>query len=157
MANILDRVWGKANAYFKGTGTGTNDDPYIPEVKVGTMPASVTIAGTVDIDDIAPVGVDHTAVAISGQTTVTTAGTAVALGSQALGGLAVKVKALAANTKKVYVGNDGNDDVTSDNGFELSAGDEVLFASVSNLSDIYVDAETGGDGMKVCWVILEML
>ena len=46
--------------------------------------------------------------ALSGQKTVTTAGTAVALGSQVVNA-ALMVKALAANTGLVFVGNVAGD------------------------------------------------
>ena len=89
--------------------------------------------------------------ALSGQTSVTTAGTAVALGSQVVG-FAILVKALPANTGVMYVGNDGSGDVTSSNGFPLSAGDVVIFEHVSDLKEIKVDSSVNGEG--VAWLIL---
>lgn len=88
---------------------------------------------------------------ISGQTTVTTAGTAVALGSQDVHG-SVAVCALVGNTGKVYIGNDGSGDVTSANGYEMAAGNQIILVYVGNLNDIIVDAATSGD--KVSWLIL---
>jgi hypothetical protein len=87
----------------------------------------------------------------SGQKTVTTAGTAEALGSQVVNG-PLMVKALLANSNNVYVGNDGAGDVTSANGLELDAGDSVVFEFVGNLSEIILDADTNGEG--VSWLSL---
>lgn len=91
---------------------------------------------------------------ISGQTTVAAAGTAVALHATATG-RAVVVRALAGNAGKVFVGNDGVGDVTSANGFELSAGEQTppILLADGKLSSLYVDAATNGD--KVCWITLE--
>lgn len=87
--------------------------------------------------------------AISGQRTVTTAGTAVALGTQQISGSLV-IKALPANTGVMYVGNDGAGDVTTANGFPLSAGEVVVFDHVANLGDVMVDAAVNGEG--VAWL-----
>jgi hypothetical protein len=95
----------------------------------------------------------HEEVAMSGQNTVASAGTAEALGSQVLG-CALRVKALTTNTGLVYVGNDGADDVSSSNGFPLSAGQDVIFAYVGNLSDIYIDSAVNSEG--VAWLALEV-
>jgi len=91
--------------------------------------------------------------ALSGQKTVTTAGTAVALGSQPIGG-ALSVKALASNTDVVVVGNDGAGDVTASNGFELSAGEVIVFSHVGSLANILLDAVVSGEG--VCWITLDI-
>lgn len=92
----------------------------------------------------------------SGQTTVTTAGTAVPLISTELrsnGSLAIR--ALSTNTGVVYIGNDGANDVSSSTGFELSAEDILVFEYVGDLRSIYVDAATDGD--KVSWCILRVM
>ena len=88
---------------------------------------------------------------ISGKKTVTTAGTAVVLGSQ-LVCAALMVKALAGNTGLIYVGNDGAGDVASTNGLELSAKEAVVFELVSNLADIWIDSAVNGEG--VTWIVL---
>ena len=85
---------------------------------------------------------------MSGQIIIDTAGTA-ERGSAVSLPNGVWVKALAGNTGKVYVGNDGAGDVTSSNGFELSQGNVILI-QVSNLSDLWFDAATNGDGF--CWI-----
>jgi hypothetical protein len=89
--------------------------------------------------------------ALSGQKTVTTAGIAVNLGSQAIAH-GILVKALNTNTDLVYIGNDGAGDVSSSNGFPLAAGEVVIFEHVSNLGAIMVDSAVNGEG--VAWLIL---
>ena len=85
---------------------------------------------------------------LSGQITVATAGTAVQGPDVALKGGAY-VKAMGANGGKVYVGNDGLDDVTTLNGYELAAG-EVSIWRVDNMNKLWFDAATSGD--KFCWM-----
>ena len=83
----------------------------------------------------------------SGQKTVTTAGTAEALGSGPVNS-PLMVKALESNTGYIYLGNDGADDVDSTNGMILAAGDAVIFAHASNLSSLILDAEIDGEGVS---------
>ena len=90
--------------------------------------------------------------ALSGQTTVTTAGTAVALGSVQING-PLMVRALTGNTGFMYVGSDGAGDVTSANGFELDAGEYIIFEWVGNLGSLWVDSSVNGE--KVCWIALD--
>lgn len=92
--------------------------------------------------------------AISGKTTVTTAGTAVALGSQDLYGASLFIRALSGNNGVVYIGNDGAGDVASTNGYEMNASDEVLISKVLNLGQIWVDAAQNGEG--VTWLVVEI-
>ena len=89
---------------------------------------------------------------ISDQKTVTTAGTAVALGTLQIDE-ALLVKALDTNTGVVAVGNDGADDVTVSNGYRLLAGESVILAHVDNLAAIYVDSAVNGEG--VSWIKLD--
>ena len=84
----------------------------------------------------------------SGQITVTTAGTAV-VGTSTAKYYGYYIRALSTNTGNVYVGNDGADDVTSGNGYELEPGDDI-YVEVENLADLYFDAATNGD--KFCWI-----
>ncbi len=91
--------------------------------------------------------------AISGQKTVTAAGTAEALGSQAIHG-PLMVKALDTNTDVVAIGNDGAGDVTVSNGLRLLAGEVVVFDWVGNLGSIMVDAAVDGEG--VAWLALDV-
>lgn len=87
----------------------------------------------------------------SGQKAVTTAGTEVALGSGAVNG-PLMIKALAANTGKMYVGNDGAGAVANSSGYELSAGDSVILNYVADLNTVMVDSSVNGE--KVCWLAL---
>ena len=89
--------------------------------------------------------------AISGQKTVTTAGSAVALGNQVING-PLMVKALDTNTGVIAVGNDGAGDVTVSNGMRLEAGDAIVFEFIGNLASIIIDSSVNGEG--VCWLLL---
>ena len=86
--------------------------------------------------------------AISGQITVTTAGTEVQGGNVPLTN-GVLIKALGANTGKMYVGNDGAGAIASTTGYELSA-DQVIFVQVDNLNKLWFDSSVNGE--KVCWL-----
>ena len=88
---------------------------------------------------------------ISGLKTVTTAGTALALGTQIIAA-PLLVKALTTNTGLMYVGNDGAGDVASTNGYPLLPGEEVLFEHVSSLASVFVDSAVNGEG--VAWLII---
>ena len=89
--------------------------------------------------------------AVSGQKTITAAGTAEKLGTQAVNG-PLMVKALVGNAGDVYLGNDGAGDVASGNGLELSPGDVVVFEFVGNLGALFLDAANNDDG--VSWLML---
>jgi hypothetical protein len=89
--------------------------------------------------------------ALSGQTTVTTAGTEVVLGA-GLPQCALSIKAKTTNTGLVYVGNAGDGTVSSSTGFPLAAGDVILFEYVDDLSKIMVDSAVNGEG--VAWLVL---
>jgi proline racemase len=91
--------------------------------------------------------------ALSGQKTVTTAGTAVQLGAIQVNG-AIMVKALDTNTGVVVIGNDGAGDVTVSNGLRLLAGDPAVFIFVGNLGSIWVDSAVNGEG--VAWIVLDV-
>lgn len=85
----------------------------------------------------------------SGQITVTTAGTAVQ-GDDVDCPNGVIVRALAANTGVMYIGNDGAGDVSSSTGFQLDAS-EKTYIPISNLKDMWVDSAVNGE--KVCWAL----
>jgi hypothetical protein len=89
---------------------------------------------------------------LSGQTTVTTAGTEVALGTVQVNG-PLMVKALPGNTDLVYVGNVAGG-VSSVLGMPLAAGEVVIFSQVGNLGAIMVDSAVNGEG--VAWLALEV-
>lgn len=90
----------------------------------------------------------------AGTTTVSTAGTEQQISNTKNRVLWIKAKALAANSGIAYL---GVSDITSSNGYELSAGNEVEinFKDAGGsvvFSSIYVDAATNGD--KVCWIVI---
>lgn len=86
---------------------------------------------------------------LSGVITVTTAGTAVQ--ATKVSGKRFVFKALAANSGVIYIGNDGEMDVASSNGFPLAAGEAVEVTYP--LGVYWVDASANGD--KVAWVRVE--
>ena len=81
---------------------------------------------------------------VAGQTAVTTAGTAVALGASTTLLFGVTIKGLSTNTDLIYVGTSA---VDSSSGFELSAG-ETLFIGVADLASIYIDAAVNGEAVS---------
>ena len=89
---------------------------------------------------------------LSGQKTVTTAGTAVQLGTAEIYG-PLMVKALDTNTGVVALGNDNANDVTVSNGIRLAKGESVEFTYVNKLSDIWLDSAVNGEG--VSWIKLK--
>jgi hypothetical protein len=93
---------------------------------------------------------------LSGQKAVTTAGTEVPLvaASQRING-AVCIKALAANTGLIYIGNAGDSTVSSATGFQLSAKEQIVLIYVGDLISIMVDSAVNGEG--VCWHVLEVM
>lgn len=89
--------------------------------------------------------------AFTGQKTVTTAGTRVAIGT----GTArlIRVRALAGNAGVVYV---GDVTVSSTVGYELSAGESCLFEPPDyEIASVYADSAENGD--KVCFAVVEGL
>jgi hypothetical protein len=80
---------------------------------------------------------------ISGQKVVTTAGTEVPLATSTEI-LSVTVKAKHGNTNMVYV---GTNPVSSSTGYVLDAG-EAISLDVNNLADVYIDADTNGEGVS---------
>ena len=117
----------------------------------------LTLPGTVqtDLSDIktAIEGILITSIVtasgqLSGQITVTTAGTAVQ-GPNVAGTNGFYVRALDDNLLQVFVGNDGADDVTSSNGYELSPGESIV-AHIDNMNELFVDSLVDNDG--VCWI-----
>jgi hypothetical protein len=78
----------------------------------------------------------------TGKTTVTTHGTRVALATaQAVS--SVTIKALAANTGTIYVGNTA---VSSANGFQLAKSDSVSL-DITDLSTVWIDSSVDGEGV----------
>jgi hypothetical protein len=85
--------------------------------------------------------------ALSGQKAVTTAGIELALAASMQVQCAVAVKALTTNTGLMYIGNAGDDTVSSITGFPLAAGDVIIFEYVDNLDNIWVDSAVNGEGV----------
>lgn len=82
---------------------------------------------------------------VSGEKTVTASGTREALASaQRVKSLTIVAK--TGNTGQVYV---GGDDVSTSTNDGLYPGDSVRIPAVNwlNLADIYLDVDTGGEGV----------
>ena len=88
---------------------------------------------------------------LTGKKTVTTAGTQLALSAGQVVNNPVAVKALAGNTGLIYVGDSS---VSSANGFELSAGEVIIFDFVGDLANVWIDSAVNGEG--VTWLILNV-
>lgn len=90
-------------------------------------------------------------IAVSGQVTVAASGTAVKFTTTPPG--LYEIRPLSGNTGNyIYVGNDGSTtgDVTSSNGFQLKKNVDTLLVSVTNLNQLWLDADTNGDG--ACYI-----
>lgn len=93
--------------------------------------------------------------AISGQRTVTTAGTAVRLAASSFPILGpLMVKALDTNTGVIALGHDGAGDVTVSNGLRLLTSEVVVFEFVGNLYDLWLDSAVNGEGIS--WIMLNV-
>jgi hypothetical protein len=92
--------------------------------------------------------------ALAGQKTVTTAGTAVVLGSSQQINGPLMVKALDTNTGVVAIGNDGANDVTVSNGLRLLKSEAVVFDFVGNIASLWIDSAVNGEG--VSWIALNV-
>lgn len=89
--------------------------------------------------------------ALSGQITVTTAGTAVK-GTNEPGRL-FSIIAHPDNTDTVWIGNDGSEDITNLNSYPLNAAGSPIILALANLNQVWVDADVNAG--KVCWIKLE--
>ena len=89
--------------------------------------------------------------AASGQATITAHGTAERLTTQV--GQVFLIRALPTNTGVVYVGNDGADDVSSANGFPLSATDSPIMVVLDNLNQLWLDSAVDSEG--IAWLVVE--
>lgn len=91
--------------------------------------------------------------ALSGKTTVTTAGTEVPLAAAGeRADCSVAVRAATGNSGFVYIGNAGDGTVSSATGFELDGGDMIILEHVGDLSTIKVDSSA--DAHVVFWLKL---
>lgn len=112
----------------------------VRDISSGTQTNDVKV--TLDGEDISTSLTAPTTV-YNGQKTVTTAGTQEALAS-ATTIESVTIKALAANTNNVYVGDSS---VSSSNGFVLDAG-EAVSLDIADLATVYIDVDTNGEGVS---------
>lgn len=99
--------------------------------------ATQPVSGTVSNNPVAPTAI------YDGKTTVTTAGTRVALASTQVI-QSVTIKALSTNTGFIYVGNAS---VASTAGYQLKAGETISF-DIANLATIYLDCSVSGEGVS---------
>ena len=92
---------------------------------------------------------------ISGQITVTTAGTAVAgPDTSAFGKRTYSIEMVPTNSGTYgYVGNDGANDVASTTGYIITKAGVPLILVSDNLAKVYFDTDTNGD--KFAWVAVE--
>jgi len=113
-------------------------------VDSGTLTAVTAITNALPsgTNSIGTVVVSTPATIFNGKTTVTTAGTRVALASTQ-NVQSVTVKALSTNTGLIFV---GNATVASTNGFVLSAGDTVSL-DIANLATVNLDCSVNGEGV----------
>lgn len=88
---------------------------------------------------------------ISGQITVTTAGTAVPGPDLQVNGDVLFI-AHPDNTDTVWLGNDGAGDVSNTTGFPLKAGANTTMRRVNNLKDMWFDADVNGE--KICYFLV---
>ena len=110
--------------------------------------AFVDTDGSLKVGFIADVEVTITppAVVIADRKTVTTAGTAEALGASTALEEGVIIMALKGNTNNVFVG-DSSVDKDSAKQYELEPG-EAMAIAVDDLAKIYVDVTTNGEGVQ---------
>jgi hypothetical protein len=91
--------------------------------------------------------------------TVTTAGTAVPISATKMLVKKVAIKALAANTGLVGIGQDGANDVAAANWFELSAKESCSLEpfelrgtdTTIDLNKVYLDSAVNGEGVCVIY------
>jgi hypothetical protein len=82
------------------------------------------------------------------QKNVAAAGTEEALSSSSLQAYGVIIKAKHANTGMIFV---GKNPVTSTTGYVLDGGETVALPGVVDLSKVYIDSGTNGDGVSVIY------
>jgi hypothetical protein len=143
-------IAGVASAAAPSAVSADQDVVRLWALRSGALATQVTAAGAlVGGDATNGLDVDVTRVATPstiyhGQTTVTTAGTEVTLGSSQALTQGAWIKALHANTGMIYV---GANPVTSSTGFVLDAG-ESIFVPVDNRTTIFVDSSVNGEGVS---------
>lgn len=116
---------------------------------IDQLPAALAAGGGLRVEGVAggvaqPITVAPISSIVYGQTTVTAHGTAEALGASVALVSGVRIKALAANTGNIYI---GDVNVDSTNGFILAAGEEV-FVECDDLASIYIDSDADSEGVS---------
>jgi hypothetical protein len=91
-----------------------------------------------------PVRAAPAGVIMSGQVTVTTAGTSVALAPSYNLEAGVRIKANSGNAGNIFV---GPPTVNVNNGYLLDANEEV-FIETANLNYVWLDTDNSGDGVS---------
>ncbi len=114
----------------------------MPTLALAQSPAADHVPFAVDA--LGKLRVSLPSAVYSGQKTVTAAGTAETLAASQALVTGVYIKALAANTGNIYV---GNSDVAAATGFVLAAGD-LVFIEIDNLATVYIDAAEDGEGVS---------
>lgn len=129
----------------KNTATDTTSVSAISILKQisASVQAMILSAGAAVIGKV-----DHTTTGIGhGVTTVTTAGTDVALAGSTVAKW-VTIQAQTDNTARVAVGATGVDaTIATGNGISLAAGDSITLPC-DNLADIFVDSLVNGEGVR---------
>lgn len=132
------------------TSTPSGTQTVSGSVSVSNFPASQAVTGTF-FQTTQPVSLSTVPQAalpsaeFNGQTTGTTAGTAVQLPSNSLT-VGIIVQALSTNTTSIFIGTSS---VSSSNGFELQPG-QATSVGVNNSSVVWIVSTTNGD--KACWI-----
>jgi hypothetical protein len=88
---------------------------------------------------------------ISGITKIVTPGTPIVLGTTNINN-PLAIKALWANTGLVYLGDSTL--ASGSNGFQLDAGEVIVFEYVGDLESIYLDADVSNEGAS--WIVLNI-
>lgn len=137
--HLVDPETGEA--YVAGVAAGgateAKQDDIIAAIEAST-PAGTNVIGKVDHPTT---GIGH------GVTTVTTAGTDVALAASTAAKWVI-VQAQTDNTGLIAVGATGVDaTVATGNGVLLAAG-QVVVLPIDNLADVFIDSTVNGDGVR---------
>lgn len=126
------------------TGDTTPDGSKIMKLVVDTEMGPV-ILGDVNVVDITKTKVSPT----NGEKDVTSAGTAVAIGSGDVSKIMVQAK--EGNSGKIFFGSSA---VDSSNGIYLTPGEVVVVESNNDekldLGEHYIDSEVNGEGVTFC-------
>lgn len=94
---------------------------------------------------------DNRAAFATGRKTVTTAGTAEQMTSQAIpDGFGVVIKAISTNTGRVRVGNSKANAESATTAFTLGSNESITL-KISNLNLVWLDVTVSGEGVE--WIV----